>query len=282
VVPLDGDLEFRPYYADPERYEAEVAPFRADLAFYTRRALELGGPVLELGCGTGRVLVALAEAGLDAEGLDHAPRMLERAAARLEALPTELAARVRIHRAEMTDFRLARRFPVVLAPLNTLMHLGDDQAVVACLACAAAHLTPGGRLLFDLSLPREELTADTREAPLRDLVLGGLPYRQFEDHRHDPATRLSRIRYTFVPLGGQGRAFRTELVLRMLPPEEVPGLLARAGLRVLARHGDFRQTPPGPDDVMQLWEAGLEPGGPLDGRRPVELEPKKPGSGSVP
>ncbi|HOX46739.1 MAG TPA: class I SAM-dependent methyltransferase [Myxococcota bacterium] len=263
----------QPYYADPERYEAEYAPFRADVAWYTARAAVLGGPALELGCGTGRVLCALAGAGLEVDGLDNAPAMLARARERVARLPPPLAARVGLVQADMAAFSLPRRYHLVLAPLNGLMHLLDDASLAACLARVAEHLAPGGRFLFDLSVPRPDLLAEhggEDGLPLRSLRLRGLTYDVSESQRYDPATRISLVRYRFSPRTEDGQPFTTELHLRLFPPGEIPGLLARAGLKALERHGDFRGSPPGPDDVMQLWEAGLEPrsagGGPKPGR----------------
>jgi SAM-dependent methyltransferase len=265
----------QPYYADPERYEAEYAPFHADATWYAARAVALGGPALELGCGTGRVVCALAAAGVEVDGLDNAPAMLTRARERVAHLPPPLAARVGLIQADMTAFRLPRRYRLVLAPLNGLMHLLDDQALTACLARVAEHLSPDGRFLFDLSVPHPDLLAEhggEEGLPLRTLRLRGFTYLVLESQRYDPATRISCVRYRFEPRATGAQPFTTALRLRLLSPEEIPALLARAGLKTLDRHGDFRGSPPGPEDVMQLWEAGLEPRDGGGGRKPDRNE----------
>jgi len=260
----------RPYYGDPERYEAEYAPFHSDATWYAARAAALGGPALELGCGTGRVLVALAAAGLTVDGLDNAPAMLARARERVARLPPALAARIGLHQADMSAFRLPGRYRVILAPLNALMHLTEDAALAGCLERVAAHLAPDGRFLFDLSVPQPDLLqdhGDERGLPLRSLTIRGIPYLQRERQRYDPATRTSRVRYRFEPQVPGAEPFDTELALHLIPPEDVPGLLRASGLRPLARLADFRGGAPGPEDVMQLWEASLEPAG--GGRGPM-------------
>src|SRR5271165_7218240 len=91
--------------------------------FYDAAASLSGGPVLELGCGTGRMLVPLAQAGLHVTGLDISQRMLERAAekrARLEAAQHD---RVRLVQGDMTLFDLGEQFPLVIIPFRPFQHL---------------------------------------------------------------------------------------------------------------------------------------------------------------
>jgi SAM-dependent methyltransferase len=258
-------MEQREYYADPERYEAEYAPFSIDRAWYVKRAVELGGPVLELGCGTGRILFALAAEGLKVSGIDNAPAMLARARSRAVLLGADVARRVELLEAELTAFSLGRKFRSIVAPLNCLMHLLSDDDLLACLAQVHEHLEPDGRFLFDLSLPREELFEETggpEGVPLRTLSFGGVQYLQRELHVYDPDTRISATTYTFGPTACAspgactGQTFQTSLRLRLIPPAEIEDLLERAGFALVERYGDFKQNPPDLDeDIMQLLVA---------------------------
>lgn len=260
-------MKQREYYADAERYEAEYAPFSIDRAWYVKRAVELGGPVLELGCGTGRILFALAAEGLQVVGVDNAPAMLARARTRTVLLGADLAQRVELLEADLTSFSLLRQFPTIVAPLNCLMHLLTDEDLLACLARVREHLEPDGRFLFDLSLPREELFEDSggpEGVPLRTLSFGGVQYLQRERHVYDPDTRISDTTYTFGPTACAspgactGQTFQTSLRLRLIPPAEIESLLERAGLALVERFGDFKQNPPDLDeDIMQLLVAKL-------------------------
>ena len=96
-------VELREYYDDPERYEAEYGPFSVDRRWYVHRAVAHGGPVLELGCGTGRILFAVAAEGLRVDGIDNAPAMLDRARNRAVLLGNDVVRRVGLHQAELTD-----------------------------------------------------------------------------------------------------------------------------------------------------------------------------------
>ncbi len=132
-------------------YDRQYAHYRDDIAYYGRLAEKLGAHrVLELGAGTGRVTVPLARRGFIMTGLEVSPVMLERARARSE----REGANVRWMNADMREFDLNERFPLIIAPFNTLMHLYtlDDQD--RAFERIRAHLEPGGVFAFDLYQPR--------------------------------------------------------------------------------------------------------------------------------
>lgn len=122
------------------------APVEA-LAWVRRHASETGGPVLELACGTGPMLAALAADGHEAVGLDASETMLDLARGRLAALPLEAAGRVRLVRGDMREFSLDRTFALALVADNSLREVETVDAMRACLRCIRRHLEPDGRLL---------------------------------------------------------------------------------------------------------------------------------------
>lgn len=251
-------MRTEPYYIDPERYEVEYAGFIADRDWYSRRALAHGGPVLELGVGTGRMMFALAALGLEVDGLDSSPEML--AFARRRARERALA--VRLVEADFRSFELGRCYRTILAPVNALMHLLTDEDLGRALDQVVRHLAPGGQFLFDLTLPRAELLADTAVpggSPLRTLRLRGRTYLERELHRYDPESRISRTCHIFEAEDG-GESFASELALRLLSPDEVKRHLDRAGLQALACFGDYREQPIDPaESVMQLYVTAAAP-----------------------
>jgi SAM-dependent methyltransferase len=118
-----------------------------DIPFWISLAREYGGPVLELGCGTGRVLTPLVEAGFDVFGFDHDPEMLSFLR---NNLTSELEPRSHIFLADLSAFHLSIEFPLILMPCNTLSTL-PKQTRKACLAHVYQHLSPRG--VFAASLP---------------------------------------------------------------------------------------------------------------------------------
>lgn len=115
--------------------------------WYRRHARETDGPVLELACGTGRLLVALARDGHEVTGLDLSSRMLEHARRNAEDLSPAARARIRLVEGDMQRFALPDRFGLVVIADNSLRELESKEAIVACLRCARRHLSAGGRVL---------------------------------------------------------------------------------------------------------------------------------------
>jgi SAM-dependent methyltransferase len=124
-----------------------------DYVFYVDAAREFGGPVLEIGCGTGRVLIPTARAGVAITGLDLSSAMLAICRQRLSAEPPDVQSRVQLVEAPMTDFHLDGAFRLVTIPFRPFQHLTTVADQLACLTCIRRHLAPGGRLVFDLFNP---------------------------------------------------------------------------------------------------------------------------------
>jgi SAM-dependent methyltransferase len=139
-------------YADAEFYDLLHDGYRDDLGFYRGLAEDHGGPVLELGAGSGRVTVALARAGFEVLAVEPASAMRARGAARLAA--AGVAARVAWIDADARTLALGRRFPLVVAPFHMLMHLASLEDQDAVLAAAHAHVAPGGAFATDVYVPR--------------------------------------------------------------------------------------------------------------------------------
>jgi len=132
-------------------YDLENAYFTEDLDYWLDLAEEHGDPLLELGCGTGRVLLNLARRGHAITGLDNSPEMLARLQAKLAAASGQhLAAAPQIVQASLDDFELPQRFRLALMPFNTFMHLLTTEAQIAALQRIRRHLAPGGALALDI------------------------------------------------------------------------------------------------------------------------------------
>jgi len=148
----------RPYYAERglsaafyDTVTAADALLEGDLAIYAGLAPR-GGTVLDLGAGTGRLTLALAEHGFSAVGVEIAPAMLAQALAKQADLPPEVARRAEFLRGDMTALDLKRVFDLVVCGYFTLAHAPRGMAWRATFATAARHLKPGGLAAFHLPL----------------------------------------------------------------------------------------------------------------------------------
>ena len=137
----------------PALYHAHHKNFSEDLPFWQTLARWQGGPILELGCGTGRVALPLAQDGHTVYGLDNSPAMLAFMQARI---PAELQSRIHLVEADMVDFHIEEAFKIVLLPCNTYSAF-DPNMRSRMLTCIFQHLRPGG--VFAVSMPNPNLLA---------------------------------------------------------------------------------------------------------------------------
>lgn len=228
-------------------YDLENADFVEDLDFWVGVAKDSGGPVLELGCGSGRATQQIARAGVNVTGLDNSEPMLALARAKLNRKP-ELAVRATLVHGDMTNFDLAAKFAAVICPFNTFMHLTTTAEQLALLSCARRHLNPGGLLVLDLTNPApaylDSNESLTLERTFRDDE-NNLTIQQFAATRVDRTAQIAHILWQYDALAGDGAVKRTlvPLALRYTFPAEMGLLLERTGFRLAHLYGDYDESP---------------------------------------
>ena len=223
-----------------------------DVEFYRAAARRTGGPVLDVGCGTGRVAFALTADGRDVVGLDRSAPMLALAERRRAGQPTEVAARLELVEADLTDFDLGRTFALIVTPFRVFQFLLTPEAQRSGLLTLRRHLAPDGELVLDLFDPRLDLCVP-------DFMGGG----EVEVVRH-PTTgndvRVQRLERTNDPVrqvfdevwrstevnaaGEEIRSLRETLTLRWTYRWEMRHLLELTGFEVVSEFGDFLGSPP--------------------------------------
>jgi SAM-dependent methyltransferase len=242
------------YGAAAEFYDY-VPPYsdRADIDFWVTAAVESGGPVLELGCGTGRVLIPTARAGVEIAGLDLSRSMLGICERKLSREPPQVAARVTLLEADMRRFELGRQFALATMPFRPFQHLITVEDQIACLETIHRHLMPAGRLILDLFNPfLPALVDESRHSEYGDEPEFGLPdgrqvVRRFRTARQDWLAQVQDVEliyYVTHPDGRQER-FIHSFPMRYLFRFEAEHLLARCGFRVEALYADYDRSPYG-------------------------------------
>lgn len=228
-------------------YDLDEGRFTEDLGLYVGLAERWGGPILELGCGTGRVLAALAAAGHHVVGLDSSEAML--ATARKRLARHNLLARARLVSADMRRFALEERFAWAFCAMNSLMHLTALEDQLAALEAVRRHLHPGGYLVLDLTNPDPGWLLEPEERVVRVGVLedsetGTVVVRQVLQ-RADPLRQVLHLVYIYDEVGPEGTVRRVllPLCLRYLFPFEARLLLERAGFTVEALYGSYEMDP---------------------------------------
>jgi len=253
-------------YGFGDVYDRMYAGYDADIPFYVAEAQRAEPPVLELACGTGRVLIPIAEAGVPIWGLDATSTMLEQAGAKVAALPTEIQERITLEAGDMRDFDLPERFGLVTVPFRSFLHLLTVEDQLAALGCIRRHLRPGGRLALNFFNPSIPMIAAHLTYTGRALK----PFGEWTDpatghrvvswdsrsYRPTAQTLDELIILEVVDTAGKvvDRSYRS-LTLRWIYRYEFEHLLARTGFVVEALYGDFDRAPFGETSQEMVWVA---------------------------
>lgn len=242
-------------YAFVAEYYDHVIPYRnrADISFYLEAAEESGGPVLELGCGTGRVLIPVARSGVQIVGIDLSHHMLQVCHDRLLNESEEVRARAQIFEADMRNFNLDRTFSLITTPFRPFQHLITVEDQISCLECVNRHLVEGGRLILDIfnpsleSLTRDNLGEEFGEEPRFDMPDGRqVVRRQIVSERdvYNQVIQAELIYYVTYPDGREERLVHS-FPMRYLFRYEAQHLLERCGFEVVDVYADFDKSPYG-------------------------------------
>jgi len=225
---------------------AELTAQRADTKFYLDLATETGGPVLELGCGTGRALLPIALTGLDCAGVDQSPAML----AQFRSKPGAAAVTLVGGRMETFDFG-PKRFRLIFSAFRAFQHLDTAEQQLACLTRVRAHLAPGGVFAFDVFNPKlENMARDVEpETPDLDFKYDGRRVRRYVGATRDRSVQLISITMRYVEeLGGVAeKESIVKMSMRWFWRYELEHLLHRAGFTDVTIYGDFNRCPIGRD-----------------------------------
>jgi ubiquinone/menaquinone biosynthesis C-methylase UbiE len=151
-------------YEDIARYYDLIhLGLKDDILFVIRLASSAGDPTLELGCGTGRLVLPLARTGHQVTGLDNSTAMLDIAREKIKAEREKVRQRIDLVTGDMTSFQIDGEFRLIVIGHNTVLHLTRDQ-LKSCLNCVRQHLQPKGKLMIDVENP--VVTADQSDDEL--------------------------------------------------------------------------------------------------------------------
>lgn len=249
---LEGEAATAAY---PPLYHAHHSRFREDLPFWLKLAARQGSPILELGCGSGRVLIPLAESGQRVIGLDRDPAMLSFLQARL---PTEAKESVHLVQTDLTQFSLVLRFALILMPCNTLSTLASPERA-KLLSLVRSHLLPQG--LFAASIPNP---VHLTKLPVGSSVevedtfvhpLSGNPVQVSSEWRKDRAWFLLRWHYDHLLPDGRVERLSVETRHTLTDMPTYCRELASAGLEVAEQYGDFDPSEYTPESPYWIFVA---------------------------
>ena len=235
------------YYRNALLYDAQCGypsvdniSTASDTQFYLAEAGLVAGPLLELGCGTGRITLALAGAGKTIVALDNSQEMIRLAQ---EKVPPGSDLAITFIQGDMRNFVLAQQFDLILIPFNTVHHLYCSSDIRRCLQSVRRHLTPTGRLAFDCLGPSIKFLANPRTEFVQN--------RQYEDKKtgkmvlifernvYDAATQILENEFLY-DFGDKTYTYRVDKKIHF--PQELDAHLDYNGFRVIAKYGDFDRS----------------------------------------
>lgn len=248
MKPIDSE----PLYRDGRFYDLENSSLTADIPFYLELAKSVRGPVLEVACGTGRITLPLARAGIQMTGLDVSPGML--AQARTKTAAENLT--VDWVEADCRNFDLKKKFKLIYIPFNSMHHMLDTESIEAFLNCVKNHLDQDGKFAFDVFNPALKILsrpADQRfpvfkhphpDNPEEEVIVE-------ETNVYDSKTQINHIKWHFS-IGDRKDVQVNELNMRVFFPQELDIILKYNGFEILEKFGSFDKNEFTSKDMKQI------------------------------
>lgn len=241
------------FYSDAQRYDLVMGAYASgdQLDFYRRQVARYGEPVLELACGSGRLIIPLANEGVSITGLDISEDMLD--LAKLKASRYE--AGTRFLQGDMRRFDLGEKFKLIFIAAQSLSHLNTREEVEDCLSCVRRHLADEGRLLIELFNSSVKMLA--REPGRRYPVgqyndpQGDFPIFVTEEVRYESASQVNHIQWFFRNEGSTDEVMLS-FEMRQFFPHEIDALLWYNDFLIEHKYGNYNEEAFSSDAWKQL------------------------------
>ena len=257
-----GDAASLAHYENPAYYQRTYSKRKHDVAYYAALARSTSH-VLEYGIGNGRIALPLARQGTQVVGIDLSQPMLRDLEARLAREPAAVRARVEAHHGDMRKLRLGRRFPLVIAPFNVMLHLYSVSEIEAFFARVREHLAEDGEFVLDVSVPApEDLLGESGrryQGPAVKDPVTGEALRYSELFTYDQVRQILTVVAEFR---GKGRQYlRVPLTQRQFFPAELEALLHYNGFGEIRFEPDFAAVSQAADVDSLAVRCRLRPSG---------------------
>jgi SAM-dependent methyltransferase len=223
-------------FQSPLLYDSQYHTLTKDIRFYTKLAQQTGGPVLELGVGTGRIALAILKAGIPLTGIDISTEMLKVAEENLKSFSSILS----LQNASFSDFELKEKFNLIFGGFNSLHHLNNLEDFEKLLIRVHRHLLPKGIFAFDLINPQSHLLEDQTKPILRERFYdekSSSTCEVWETSRYDPNTQFKT--YIWKYRWENGREENQTLTHRFFFPNEIQQLIQNSKFHIFHHMGDF-------------------------------------------
>ena len=224
-------------YQNPDLFDTLMPVSENQLNFYVALAQRHAGGVLELGCGSGQLIVPIAAKSGAAVGLDNSPEMLAAARRRAHAA----GVRVELVEGDMRELELGQQFSLIFVARNSLLHLSEQNEFAALFGAVRRHLSPDGVFAFDIFNPDLSMGCRPSKARFAVMRVASRSYGEITveaTSEYDTLSQVNRATW-FISTPEHRDAWVAPLHLRWIFPQELSALLAANGLRLERRDGDY-------------------------------------------
>lgn len=227
-----------PFYRDGRIYDLMHKDLVADTNFFVEEAVRIGGPVLEVACGTGRIAIPIAQKGIEIVGLDISEGMLSEARKKAEQKSLQIEW---VH-ADCREFDLKRKFKLIFIAFNSMQHLHDLPSLESFFDNVKKHLATDGLFIIDVFNPSIGILARGRDERQKVMDLTdpqtGLKAMIEETINYDIAAQVNRVKW-FYSLENEKDYKVDELNMRCFFPQELETLVRYNGFEIVGKYGRF-------------------------------------------
>ncbi|QRG68536.1 class I SAM-dependent methyltransferase [Brevibacillus choshinensis] len=230
-------------YQWADYYDLTQRGVAGDVAFYLEQAKQAGGAVLDLACGTGRISIPMAQAGIDVTGLDLSADMLGKA--KQKASEEGVADSLRLLQGDMRNFDLGQTFSLIMIPFRSFLHLLQIHEQMKALTSIRKHLAPGGKLVMNVFVPKiSHFHEENEKMSLRGTyrLENSDEVAMWDYTRYDHFQQLCEVTRTYERTDATGlvkERVTGRFTLRYIFPAELHHLLRLNGFKVTQRYGNF-------------------------------------------
>ncbi len=240
-------------YINAALYDAIHKQYNADINFISGWAEKIGGPVLELAAGTGRLGIPIVKAGLDYTGIELSPHFVSAGNEKLTPYSNG-----KIIEGNMQSFDLNQKFNFIFVGFNSFLHNLTDNEAVSCLKRVKTHLKPDGKFLVSVFIPDPSFLY--RDPNRLYPVLSSFEFEEQtcsmkETNRYDEETEVNHITWYLFRNGKQDSTSFT-FDMRLFYPDTMDRLITEAGLVIHKKLGDYENNPLNSESNLQIYLCG--------------------------
>lgn len=232
-------------YEHPLLYDLEYDTQTEDVVFYVKQANSVEGPVLELGCGNGRITLPIARSGVHIIGLDNSTTMLNDFRTKLTSEPDSIRTRITLIESDYRQLPQCGPVPLVILPFNALHHCQTHRDVLQLFQSVREQLTPDGRFVLDCYLPDPILYQRDPNGRYAEQTIvdprTNQTFHSWETSWYDSLEQVHHVTYVYE--NENAKRWEVNLNLRMFYPQELRALIDLASFQITKEAADFRGAP---------------------------------------